>query len=67
MSIATQTTPVPVMAASYQPRPIAGSFAGRHIVSVEQFARADLDELFRSAAGRDAGEGRWSGGDVGHR
>ena len=50
MSVATQQSSVPVMATSYQPRPIGGSFKGRHIVSVEQFARADLDDLFRTAA-----------------
>ena len=51
MSITTRNVPVPVMSATYQPRPIAGHFTGRHIVSVEQFARPDLDALFRSAAG----------------
>jgi aspartate carbamoyltransferase len=38
------------MAATYTPRAIDGDLAGRHIVSVEQFARVDLDALFRSAA-----------------
>ena len=33
-------------ASAYRPRPIAGDLAGRHIVSVEQFARPDLDSLF---------------------
>ena len=41
---------VPAAARDYVPRPIGGDFTGRHIVSVEQFARPDLDRLFRSAA-----------------
>jgi carbamoyl-phosphate synthase/aspartate carbamoyltransferase len=36
--------------AHYQPRAIDGDFIGRHIVSVEQFARPDLDLLFASVA-----------------
>jgi aspartate carbamoyltransferase len=35
-------------AARYQPRPINGDFIGKHIVSVEQFTRPDLDLLFAS-------------------
>ncbi len=31
---------------SYQPEPIAGDFAGKHIVTVDQFGRADLLYLF---------------------
>lgn len=30
----------------YQPRPINGDFRGKHIVTVEQFSRADLRTLF---------------------
>jgi aspartate carbamoyltransferase len=37
-------------AEAYRPRPIAGDLAGRHIVSVEQFARPDLDALFVDAS-----------------
>jgi aspartate carbamoyltransferase len=37
-------------ASRYQPRAIEGDLRGRHIVSVEQFARADLESLCRSAA-----------------
>lgn len=33
----------------YQPPPIAGSFVGKHIISVEQFARKDLQTLFDAA------------------
>lgn len=38
------------IAASYQPRLIDGDLTGRHIVSVEQFARPDLDSLFVAAS-----------------
>ncbi len=31
---------------SYQPEPIAGDFTGKHIVTVDQFAREDLVQLF---------------------
>ena len=31
---------------SYQPDPIAGDFTGKHIVTVDQFAREDLVQLF---------------------
>lgn len=34
----------------YVPRAIGGDFTGRHIVSVEQFARPDLDRLFALAS-----------------
>jgi carbamoyl-phosphate synthase/aspartate carbamoyltransferase/dihydroorotase len=37
-------------ASAYRPRPIDGEPAGRHIVSVEQFARPDLDALFVAAS-----------------
>ena len=37
-------------ASRYQPRAIEGDLRGRHIVSVEQFARPDLDALCRTAA-----------------
>lgn len=30
----------------YNPPPIAGEFTGKHIVTVEQFSRADLDVIF---------------------
>jgi aspartate carbamoyltransferase catalytic subunit len=39
----------PVFAAGYTPQAIAGDFAGKHIVSAEQFARPDLDVLFALA------------------
>ncbi|HKZ90624.1 MAG TPA: aspartate carbamoyltransferase [Candidatus Limnocylindrales bacterium] len=50
MSIAITDVRVPAMDPAYVPRPIGGDLTGRHIVSVEQFARADLDSLFRFAA-----------------
>jgi aspartate carbamoyltransferase len=37
-------------ASAYRPRAIAGDLAGRHIVTVEQFARPDLDALFVDAS-----------------
>ena len=40
----------PQVAALYEPRPIDGALRGRHIVSVEQFAKADLDALCVAAA-----------------
>lgn len=40
----------PVTATTYRPRAIAGQFAGKHIVTVEQFDRSDLDLLFAFAA-----------------
>ena len=46
---ATRMSRVPAAARHYVPRPIGGDFTGRHIVSVEQFARPDLDHLFGSA------------------
>jgi aspartate carbamoyltransferase len=49
MSIATPDVRVAVDV-PYTPRPIGGDMTGRHIVSVEQFARDDLDALFRFAA-----------------
>jgi aspartate carbamoyltransferase len=39
---------VSTMAAAFTPPAIDGDLTGRHIVSVEQFARPDLDDLFRS-------------------
>ncbi len=39
---------VSAMAAAFTPPAIDGDLTGRHIVSVEQFARADLDALFES-------------------
>jgi carbamoyl-phosphate synthase/aspartate carbamoyltransferase len=50
VSIATVDVRVPAFDAPYAPRPIGGNLTGRHIVSVEQFARGDLDDLFRRAA-----------------
>ena len=50
MSVVSNDVRVPAMDAAYTPRAIDGNLAGRHIVSVEQFARTDLDALFRSAA-----------------
>ena len=35
---------------SYQPPPIAGDFCGKHIVTVDQFAQADLEDLFATAS-----------------
>ena len=35
---------------TYQPPAIAGDFRGKHIVTVEQFAKPDLEALFRAAA-----------------
>ena len=35
---------------SYQPPAIAGEFCGKHIVTVEQFVRKDLEALFETAA-----------------
>jgi len=37
-------------ASTYQPHSIDGDFTGKHIVSVEQFSRADLDQLFETVA-----------------
>ncbi|HVU14309.1 MAG TPA: aspartate carbamoyltransferase [Phototrophicaceae bacterium] len=34
---------------SYTPAPIAGNFAGKHVVTVEQFAHADMQTLFAAA------------------
>ncbi len=34
--------------ACYTPTPIDGSFAGKHIITVEQFQRPDLDTLFNN-------------------
>jgi aspartate carbamoyltransferase len=50
MSIATTDVRVPVIQPGYVPQPIGGDFVGHHIVSVEQFARPDLDVLFELAA-----------------
>ncbi len=50
MSVVVDDVRVPAMDAQYTPRSIDGNLTGRHIVSVEQFARPDLDSLFRSAA-----------------
>lgn len=33
---------------SYRPQPINGDFAGKHVVTVDQFGRQDLDFLFAS-------------------
>jgi aspartate carbamoyltransferase len=50
MSITTIDLRAPGAQDAYVPRAIDGNLAGRHIVSVEQFARRDLDDLFRFAA-----------------
>ncbi|MFV2062280.1 MAG: aspartate carbamoyltransferase [Chloroflexota bacterium] len=50
MSVAAADVRVHALDVPYTPRAIDGTLAGRHIVSVEQFARPDLDALFRSAA-----------------
>jgi aspartate carbamoyltransferase len=34
----------------YAPEPIHGNFVGKHVVTVEQFSRRDLEELFEVAA-----------------
>jgi len=34
----------------YQPPKIAGQFAGKHIITVEQFEKTDLDSVMRTAA-----------------
>lgn len=34
----------------YQPQRIAGQFAGKHIITVEQFEKPDLDSVMRTAA-----------------
>jgi len=34
----------------YQPPKIAGDFAGKHIITVEQFEKTDLDSVMRTAA-----------------
>jgi aspartate carbamoyltransferase len=34
----------------YQPQKIAGNFAGKHIITVEQFEKTDLDSVMRTAA-----------------
>lgn len=60
MSVASNDARLPVMEPVYTPRSIDGNLAGRHIVSVEQFARADLDALFRTAANLRS---RVNGGD----
>ena len=36
-------------ALSYVPAPICGDFQGKHIITVEQFRRRDLDILFQAA------------------
>jgi carbamoyl-phosphate synthase/aspartate carbamoyltransferase len=50
VSIAIADVRAPAFVDPYEPRPIGGNLTGRHIVSVEQFARGDLDDLFRRAA-----------------
>lgn len=50
MSVVSNDVRLPISVERYTPRLIDGNLAGRHIVSVEQFARADLDALFRTAA-----------------
>ena len=37
-------------ATSYRPSAIDGDFCGKHIITVDQFARADLEMLFATAA-----------------
>jgi aspartate carbamoyltransferase len=46
MSSTANGVGVSAMAAAFTPPAIDGDLTGRHIVSVEQFARADLDDLF---------------------
>lgn len=46
----TAAPPGPDAEVEYQPRAIEGDLRGRHIVSVEQFSRPDLDSLCRTAA-----------------
>lgn len=50
MSTSSPSVSVSEMSSGYVPSPIAGDLTGRHIVSVEQFARPDLDDLLRSVA-----------------
>ena len=35
---------------SYQPDPISGNFYGKNILTIEQFSRKDLDQLFQAAS-----------------
>ncbi len=50
MNAATTGRQSEQFAHTYTPAPISGIFAGKHIVTVEQFARADLHALFDDAA-----------------
>ncbi len=56
---------------SYRPQPLAGDFAGKHIVTVDQFGRDDLMHLFactqrleRRMANRDRGVAEIANGRV---
>ncbi len=49
MTTATDTRRSEQFTHSYRPASINGEFAGKHIVTVEQFARADLHTLFEAA------------------
>jgi aspartate carbamoyltransferase len=48
--MATETTPSNPYLSLYQPPRIEGDFVGKHIISVDQFARKDLQILFDAAA-----------------
>ena len=48
MSSVIDSVGVSTGSAAYTPQAIDGSLTGRHIVSVEQFARPDLNDLIRS-------------------
>ena len=50
MPNAASSAGVSVGSAAFTPPAIDGNLTGRHIVSVEQFARPDLDDLIHSAA-----------------
>ncbi len=57
--------------ASYAPEPIAGDFLNKHIVTVGQFSRTDLEQLFAAASSlrtrvrqRDRGVGEIAAGTV---
>ena len=47
MSSALDSVGVSTGSAAFTPPAIDGNLTGKHIVSVEQFARPDLDELIR--------------------
>jgi len=48
--LSSKKSSISVHARRYQPRAIAGNFLGKHIISVDQFRRRDLDILFDAAS-----------------